>query len=192
MFEEGRFDPEKFNQMFELKNSKTNQLMKHKGAPTAFNLDGIGGGCGSSDTSFVSCEIDYNELYEENDDIDGTDLFASFKNNFGPDVNITDRDIRKMNSSTGSSNYNNHNVVDDDYKAEIERRMKEREQEDEMYDSRKLKDYKNDDDTMGGYGFLYQVGLTGEELEWDKEEMDDDALRKLLKHREEEVGTRDN
>ena len=36
---------------------------------------------------------------------------------------------------------------------------------------------------MGGYGFLHHVNLEGKELEWDKEEVDEDAILKLLTHR---------
>ena len=63
--------------------------------------------------------------------------------------------------------------------------MREREIEDKLYEARKMQDF-DTDKAMGGYGFLHQVGLTGKEMEWDKEEIDESTIKKLIAYRQSE------
>jgi hypothetical protein len=67
------------------------------------------------------------------------------------------------------------------YQDDLERRLREREEDDKLYDGRKMKDF-DTDPKMNGYGILHNVGLTGRELEFD-EDVDDKTVKKLLEYR---------
>ena len=86
----------------------------------------------------------------------------------------------------GKKEYNDHSSNrGQDYQEELEKRLRERETDDDLYDKRKMKDY-DTDNKMGGYGFLHQVGLTGKELEWDEEDVSDRTVKKLIEYRNSE------
>lgn len=174
IFNEEHLPMDKFNALFELKyknNNKDNQLVKQGGPPSAFN--------DMPDASFVSYESNYDELFEEGDNVKNTDLY-SLANDIGKKVHINSEDLEKIQNP--KSDYDTHKVFTKEYKNDIEKRLREREMEDKQYESRKVQDF-NTDNTMGGYGFLHQVNLTGKELEWDKEEIDENAVKKLLAYR---------
>lgn len=178
IFAEGTFDKEKFNALFELKykRDKDDQLIKHNGMPSAFN--------DILTSSFISCENEenYNDMFDESGDYSGNDMFGSI-NDTGKQVRISKDDLDKIKGF--KTNYNSHNVVNKDYKNDIEKRLREREMEDKMYESRKMQDF-DTDKTMAGYGFLHQVGITGKELDWDKEEIDESTFKKLIAYRQSE------
>jgi molecular chaperone DnaJ len=180
VFDDNNFDADKFNKLFELKHSKIHEIIKHEGIPNAFNLN-------NDNNIFVSCNDKYDNLYDEDNEIDGTELFSSFHKDNINQINISDKDIKKINSNKTENNYNNHNIINDNYRLDVQKRIKERNHETEIFNNRKLNDYNNNDETMGGYGFMYKVGLDGKELEWDKEEIDTNALQRLLHQREKEL-----
>lgn len=173
------FDREKFNALFELKykHDDDDQLIKH-GAPIAFN--NIQG------SSFISCEDDknYDDIYDESA-ITGNTMFGSV--NIGRKANVTRDDLNKIKGH--NTEYSSHNVISSDYRSDIEKRLREREVDDELYDERKVHDF-DDDNTMGGYGFMHQVGLTGRELDWEQEEIDESAMKKLIAFRQLEEKTK--
>lgn len=181
LFTAGNFDREKFNALFELKykqNQKDNQLMKHTGLPSAFN-DVAG-------SSFISCEGEegdgkYGNIFDEGE-VRGNDRYGSIYDT-GERVQVNKDDLDKIKGY--KTEYSTHNVIGNDYKSEIEKRLREREMEDKLYEARKYKDF-DTDKTMGGYGFLHQVNLTGNELEWENEEIDESTIKKLIAYRHEE------
>jgi curved DNA-binding protein CbpA len=172
LFDEGNWNPDKFNEMFELKYKKDkNDLVKYSGMPGAFN-DGVG-------STFTPYEN--GGLYED-EGVDG-DNYASLKYFDDTDVKITDDDIRKFKTLKGSKDYKGHNSNrGDNYQSELQKRLTGRKIQDELYDKRKINDF-DTDPTMDGYGFLHDVGLTGRELEWDMEDVDDITIKRLIEFR---------
>jgi len=171
IFDKSNFDRNKFNSLFELKyrNESDDQIIKH-GIPSAFNDVGA--------SSFISCEGPYDDIFDERDDISGTDLYGSIKDT-GKTVEVTKDDIKKTKGYKNA--YSTHNSIEHDYHEEMAKRLREREMEDKLYEDRKMQDY-DKDDKMGGYGFLHEVGLTGNELECD--DLDEVAIEKLIAFRQ--------
>lgn len=172
-----QFDKDKFNALFELKykSEKDNQITAHNGKPSAFN--GIGGA-----SSYSAYDQDYGEAFEQDDRATSGNMYSAFADPvMTRTAKITPEDVERLKISRNE--YDTHNTISTDYRSDVERRLKEREQETQMYESRQRTDYDNSDQTLGGYGFLHQVGLNGRELEWDKEELDEVALRKLMAKR---------
>lgn len=177
IFTEDTWNPDKFNEIFELKYKKGNdKLVKHTGMPSAFNEMG-----GHYTTA------DYDELFDDRDDGADTEYYSSMKQFEEGEYNITDEDMKRIKSMKGARDYTGHNRdrSSKSYQDELNKRIKERDQEDELYNNRKIKDFETDN-KMGGYGFLHQVGLTGKELEYDDDEIDDEAMRKLIEYRKAE------
>jgi curved DNA-binding protein CbpA len=176
IFTADNFDRERFNALFEFKykQSKDDQLVKHTGMPSAFN-DVQG-------SSFISCEGHYDDMFDEGNEVSGTDMYGSISDT-GKKVKVSKDDLDKVRGS--KTEFSSHNVISKDYKSDIEKRLKEREFEDKLYESRKIQDY-DTDKTMGGYGFLHHVGLTGRDMEWDREEIDESTIQKLIAYRESE------
>jgi len=169
-----RIDKEKFNALFESKYGmqlQNDQLVK-QGAPSAFN-DVPG-------SSFISCEGNYDDIYDEGESVTGTNFYGT-TNDIGKEIRVTKEDLEKIKNI--KSGYSTHNIISKEYSSEIEKKLREREIDDNLFDARKMNDY-NTDNTMGGYGFLHQVGLTGREMEWDKEDIDENVAQKLLLFRQ--------
>jgi curved DNA-binding protein CbpA len=175
IFNEGTWDPEKFNKLFVEKYKKgKGEIVKHGGAPSAFN--DVGG-----------ASLYEDELYDEKNE-DGYDnsLYSSLKRFDDFDSEITDDDIKRLKKMKGLKEYNDHSANRGrDYQDELEKRLKEREEEDNVYNDRKMKDF-DTDNKMAGYGFLHEVGLNGRELEWEEEEVSDKTMKKLLEFRKNE------
>ena len=168
IFKKGKFDKETFNALFELKykHDKDDQLVKHS-LPSAFN--------DVSESPFVSCEGNYDDIFDENNN----NLF----NINDEKVTVSKDDMNKVKGL--KTQYKSHKIKTDDYKNDIEKRLREREADDKLYESRKMQDF-DQDNNMGGYGFLHEVGLTGKELDWDREEIDEQTFRKLIAYRQSE------
>lgn len=180
IFTEDTWNPDKFNELFELKYKKGNdKLVKHNGMPSAFN-ESSGGNYTNAD--------DYEDLFDEREEGADNDHYGSLKHFDETDNQITDEDVRRLKSLKGSKDYKGHNSdrSSKSYHDDLERRIKDRENEDELYNNRKMKDFETDS-KMGGYGFLHQVGLTGKELELDDgDDIDENAVRKLIEYRKAE------
>lgn len=179
------FDPIKFQTLFELKykDKDESKLAKYK-CPAPFNEIG--------DNSNMGCNFDtngngegYDDLFieEENDNTN----YGTLSRDLGINkkVRVTADDIKKLRASELVTDYNAHNYNDEGTKADLERRLNERISEDKLYEAGGIHDF-NDDPEMGGYGFLHQVGLTGKELEWDKDDIDEHAVKKLISHQKSE------
>ena len=174
IFSEDQWNPERFNELFEKKYKKgKGDLVKHGGAPSAFN-DGVGASLYGKD-----------ELYDETD-VGDESTFSSLKHFDKNTEEITDEDIKQLKKMKGFKDYKGHlENRGQDYQNELDNRLRERDAEDELYNARKIKDF-DTDDKMGSYGFLHQVGLTGRELEWEEEDVDDKTMRKLIEFRNNE------
>ncbi|AYV84660.1 MAG: DnaJ domain protein [Hyperionvirus sp.] len=176
IFNDEHLPMDKFNRLFELKykgnanGGKDDGLVKHGGLPSAFNDLG--------DSSFISYRGDLSdELFEEGENVKGTDRYAlASEIGIGKKVHINPEDLEKIGHQ--KSEYDSHKVFTKEYKNDIEKRLREREMEDKEYENRKVGDF-NTDKSMGGYGFLHQVNLTGEEEELENE-IEEGARRKLL------------
>lgn len=118
-----KFDPHKFNAMFEKKYKKKDdqQLINHSG-PLAFNecVENIG-------TAF------------DQDQIVDTEFYTRYE----PEINDPDDDIEP--DFTIDTSYDNHNFIDTSYNEDIARKLKEREQEDQRLHYLSMKDYNHDD-----------------------------------------------
>ena len=174
LFGAGNWSPDKFNQLFENKYKKgKGDLVKHSSAPSAFNEIGESSLFGEGD-----------DLYDDTEGGDG-EGFASLKQFDEYDEEITEEDIKQLKKMKGLKSYKGHpNERGKDYQDELEKRLRGRETEDDIYNGRKMKDY-DTDNKMGGYGFLHQVGLNGRELE-EEEEVDNKTMKKLLEFRKNE------
>lgn len=171
VFTDDKWNPEKFNQLFEAKYRKSkSELIKHTDTPAAFNVNN------------KKSPFDADDLFDENNS--DCDMFASIDIlNDGDNTEITDSDIKKLDK-TNNTKYKTHfENRGGDYMKDIENKLKEREQESIFYNSRKVKDF-DIDTKMGGYGFLHEVGITGKEIEWDDEgEIDKNTVQKLIEFR---------
>ena len=178
IFSVSNFDRDKFNALFELKYKQEdkvdNQLVKHNGMPLAFNAVQQEAG-----PSFVSCEGNdkYDDIFDDNENVSGNNLYGSV-NEIGKKVHVSKDDLDKV-KGIKKTDYSSHNVISKDYANDMEKKLREREMEDKLYEARKMNDF-DTDDKMGGYGFLHEVNLTGRELEWNKEDIDETTIKKLL------------
>jgi curved DNA-binding protein CbpA len=176
LFNDGIFDNDRFNELFENKYRTKNQLAKRAETPSAFNLGGQSGFNFNEED-----EQEYGELFGGAEDTKEYSSVGNFDEN---DIEITDEDVRRLKSMKGSKDFKGHNAdrSSKSYQSELEKRLKEREDEDKGYESRKMGDFETDK-KMGGYGFLHEVGLSGKELDWEEDEIDERAVRKLLEMR---------
>jgi len=181
VFDPLNYNKDEWNRVFEekYKHGKDDQLVKRNGAPSAFNE--------SAESSYISCEGNYDDIFEENN-VSGNSLYGT-QNDIGNKFSVTREDLERAKGQ--KSSFSTHNKITDTDKVDFEKRMRERELEDKMFDARKMKDF-DTDNKMGGYGFLHQVGLTGRELEWDHEEIDEHAMIKLIELRSRERKNEDH
>lgn len=178
MFGKTPFDHDKFHILFELKNkTEDDALVKYNGAPSAFNEVG--------ESSFISFngnnEDKYDNLYNENETVSGINYGSVNKDS--RKIQISEEDFEALSRMKMKSSYKTHNIKDDDYKEEIKKRLAERENEDQLYNSKSFNEFDVSPE-MGGYGILHQVGLTGKEFEWDKGEVSDATIKKLIEFRQ--------
>ena len=112
IFPADKFNREEFNALFELKykQDKDDQLIKHGGSPSAFN--DIPG------SSFISCEGNYDDIFDEENNISGTDFYGSI-NDIGRKVKVSKDDIDKVKGV--KTNYSAHNTISKDYRNDIRR-----------------------------------------------------------------------
>lgn len=147
LFSDGRFDPKKFNAAFDqIHNRGEESIMPYNGAPTAF---------GGSDTSGFSSFDDLNNLYvDDNSRIDlARQNFGSTQFNM-PTKKITAKDLENI---AGADYYDNHDVLGDDYYADMKKRISARKSEADSIEKMRFTDFKRDD--FAGYGIHDQLGM---------------------------------
>jgi curved DNA-binding protein CbpA len=154
LFEGQSFSTGKFNAMFDLYknghsgNSGNTEVTKY-GNVNAFNDNG----------GFTSIN-DMNNLYDDNNYDSGSNMYSNV--NFGKE-NRLDKDKLK---NIHEANYTkNHNKKDENYMIELERRMREREDENNFYNNRKLDDFDTKDKSFQS---LQEVGVTDNILEFEQ------------------------
>jgi curved DNA-binding protein CbpA len=176
---DGHLDPTKFNALFDKKygkvgNAMSGTLIKRDGNPGAW--------VGGMDNGTYSSFDDYGKLYTEDDDLglDGQNL-SSLKDS--KTAKLTKDDLDDL---SGGVYYDNHNKLPTDWKAEMKKRLRERELESDKINDMGFTDF-NDDPTMGGYGIFDQVGITSQHhLTWDDEGNTRDNYKRLLELRKKE------
>lgn len=172
------FNHSKFNIMWNQVHGQGPMDIIKKNNPTAFN------NVGSRNNEFVG--IGNNDLYDEtnpdnllDDNIEGG--YASI--NFGKELNISANDYNAIDLDD-DNDYDNHNKITTDFENEVERRMKEYEQETGGYKDMKFNNFKNDD--LGEFGISNQLGFETNNIDWKALETDniENKYKKLLKFRE--------
>lgn len=187
IFANGEFHDAKFNEIFEKtwKQKFDKQLTKHTDTPAAFNI--TGDVVASSFTEYDGNNVD--DDLDDDENVSDTNIYSSIRlNEPEPDFQITDDDIRRLKSMKGSKDYRGHNAdrSSKNCQNDYDKLLREREAEDLSYDKRQISDY-DTDNKMGGYGFLHQVGLTGREIEYDDDELDEETIKKLLDYRKKKM-----
>jgi curved DNA-binding protein CbpA len=178
LFENSKdFDLAKFNEMFDMAHKSEHEIVRHTGNPGAWNGNGV-------DDSYTSYSTNYGDIY--NNDNNNVAMTGSYSG-----INVDSREKTKISKSDlknvqGASYVSDHNIVDDDYNASLEQRMKEYTNDLKSYDDRHFNDF---DKTVDEFGIFNNLGIenavTGFDWGHDKEEMTK-AHTKLLKIKKKE------
>lgn len=172
IFEDGRFDIEKFNRAFDELHKSHNELIPHTGNPNPYNI------ITNLDTNFSSFD-DYDKLYVEDEDIQSSSYSSiHFDNN--KNKKLTKKDIEKLSGTTYTKN---HNFKDETYNKSIEEKLRERDLETKKLEDRSLEDF-DTDPSCGGYGIFKDIDID----DIDKLELNDEGniktrYKKLLEMR---------
>ena len=175
----GHMDPKKFNALFDKKYGKVGKamsgsLIKRDGNPDAW----VGGMNSGGYSSFDN----YDKMYTEDNDLglDGQNL-GSLNELTGEKITSGDLD-----GLSGGDYYDDHNKIPTDWKAEMKKRLRERELESDKINEMGFTDF-NDDPGMGGYGIFDQVGVgTQHHITWDDDGHTRDNYKRLLELRKKE------
>jgi hypothetical protein len=147
IFENGKFDLNKFNTAFDIKHGSSTELIIHEGNPNAWDS------YSANPVSF--CNIDnYDAIFNENTDVNSA-CFAPIDQLFIP--NNTSININKDNIEDAPYTQS-HNNTDEQYNKTLEQKLKEREFETSQLKSLSINEFKTTDDTMGGYGIFHSLG----------------------------------
>ncbi len=153
IFDDGKFELEKFNTIFDNVHKKHTELIHHQGNPIAFNTLDEYGTFGSIDN--------YDALFVEDDDL-GSSMFGSVKIS---DSNIPNKINKKELDKLSKADYvKSHNHIDNGYNKSLEEKMEERERETKKYKDREISDF-DIDNNCGGYPIFKGIGLEYEDLD---------------------------
>ncbi len=153
IFDDGKFELEKFNTIFDNVHKKHTELIHHQGNPIAFNTLNEYGTFGSVD--------DYDTLYIEDDDL-GSSMFGSVKMS---DSNVPNKlNKKELDKLTKADYVKSHNYKDSSYNKSLEEKMEERDRETTRYKEREISDF-NIDNNCGGYPIFKGIGLEYEDLD---------------------------
>jgi curved DNA-binding protein CbpA len=177
LFQQGRFDTATFNAMFDaMHGNEEKEMVKYNGAPGAWN---------DATNNFTSINTKYEDMYEEGD-FDGNDKFSSLSKLDSKKKKISDDQLKNIKPATYVKN---HNVKESDYDELMKRKLKEREQETNLYTKKDYDEYDTNVE-MGGYGFMHEIGYTGKDAAWENNDDNlNDAYNKLLKLRKSNTET---
>lgn len=155
LFNDGTFDPIKFNAAFEHMNKGPTDMIPHQGNPSAWTgFDGAG--------TFSSFNNFDNLYLEEGEDLglQGT-TFGTAIGDYKP-VNLTQDDIQDIDTN---DLFNSHNKLEKNYDDIIQERLMERQNFDSTLDDREFDDFDND---CAGYGVHEGLGFEKtSNLSWD-------------------------
>lgn len=161
IFDDGRFDIDRFNEAFDAMNKGPLEMIPHSGNPDAYNMLG---GYGSNFSSIDN----YDDLYAEDDNIGGS-LYGSVKLTSEKKKKLSKDDVNKL---SGASYTKGHNYRDKDYNKTLEQKMQERNMETEKFKNREMNDF-DTDPNCGGYGIFGKMGMKNlGTMEWDNDEED--------------------
>ena len=191
VFEGRDFNPTEFNMMFEKekhKREKKDKTKKDKGDMvkfgedfTAFNATGF--------NNFVALTDDYGSSFNEDGrPVGGASLYSK------ADLELSDSDS-DLDLSDDEFNYNNtyntHNSNKKDFEKTIEDKLRERELQDNLYNSRERKDFNSNimDIDFGiskDFGQMIGKDITGAHTNNKSKRIDSDMVKayKLLEHTE--------
>ena len=173
-----KFNPAKFNAMWDKIHGEGPLDLAIKNKPTPFNKP----------LEDPYSTLDNDNLYDETnpDELDNDQLNNMSSINFGKKM---DYDPSDLDIDYEADYYNNHNKISDDYEKELKRRMEEYENERENFSREKMSfgDFSNDCD---GYGIFENLGIDISTLDWDDEADADDLknkYNKLLEYRDKDL-----
>ena len=173
LFEDGKFDINKFNAAWDTMHNGPDELIPHTGNPNAWM------GFETSDTTGYSSIDNYDNLYVDDNEHVGVDgqNFSSVNFDDGKNKKLTKKDMVKLKGADYTSG---HNKVkgDEKYAKSLDEKLRERQMEDLKYEKRELQDV-DADPNCGGYGIFKDLGITAGSLEWDNNE--DDIQKKYNK-----------
>lgn len=157
------FDLSKFNSAFDIyKNSTDKQVIK-KSNVQAFNFN--------NEISVFSTLDVYDKTYDE-EALEGTNTYSNI--NIGKTNKLNKDKIKNVNSSDYTLG---HNKINDDFEDEIQKKIREREQETEQLSSMKFSEFKNEDKA---FQFSHEIGITENMLDWNNDEDLAKACQKLI------------
>ncbi len=167
LFDDDRFDLEKFNATFDKYHQTDNGITAHNGIPMAWNdMNNTSNFCmfDKLDNIYVN---DHNRTDTSRQNYGSAD-FA------GKPQKITREDIKDI----GNADYvHGHKNLEDDYYKLMKAKLRERKSEADKYDTMKYSDFKKDD--TAGYGIFDQLGYKFDDrLSLD---IDDDISKRLEK-----------
>lgn len=180
IFEEGEWDPERFNRAFEDYHGGPTELIPHAGNPLAWNsLNG-------RDANYSSLGS-YDEIFTENEENYGVDGSLYSGVNFDRKTKkkkITKEHVAKLD---GALYYDGHNKIEEDYSKRLEERMREREIFDKTLDEREYDDFE-EESKCGGYGIFDDLGISDPRaMTWETDTDIKQKYNKLLEMRKREL-----
>lgn len=174
LFENGKFDINKFNAAWDAMHDGPDELIPHSGNPNAWM-----GGFDATDNAGYSSIDNYDNIYIDDNEHVGVDgqNFSSVNFDTGQKKKLTKKDVSKLKGSDYTAG---HNKVkgDEKYTKSLDEMIRERQLEDLKYENREMDDF-NTDPNCGGYGIFKDLGITAGSLEWDNNE--DDIQKKYNK-----------
>ena len=179
LFEDGRFDPAKFNKAFDLVHKREDDtIVAHGGIPSAWNSLGAVANFGAFD--------DFDNLYVDDGSRVDTERQKFSGMNFGsmPQTKLKIDDVQNLD---GADYFSGHNELGDYYYSEMKARLRDRESNNSTFDSMKFNDFKRDE--TAGYGIFDQLGLKYEDrlcLDDDTEDDISKRFEKLMTERQRE------
>ena len=176
LFDDGRFDINKFNAAFDVIHKEHNEMVTYSGHPDAWNSTEINFGA-----SFGSIE-NYGDPFIEDDQIKST-IYSSIKIDGGQNEKKNKLSKEEINKITSAEYTKNHNFKDKDYNKSLEEKLQERELQTKKLEDRELNEF-DTDPSCGGYGIFDAAGLKNfSSIDWDDTEDINKKYKKLLEMR---------
>lgn len=179
--EDMKFDPERFNEAYEMVNKGHDELVPHSGNPFAYNeINGLGG------CPFSSIDK-YDDLYDDNNNVLESSIYGPVSINTTKRNGITRQDVGSLK---GAKYTKGHNAIDPNYNKRLDELIMERDAvSEELHKLDKSKF--NTDNSCGGYGILDKIGIdiaAIDQIEYDLDpELDStlaDRFEKLKRDRQ--------
>jgi curved DNA-binding protein CbpA len=177
LFDNGRFDSAKFNQAFDTINQKSSALIPHEGNPNPWD--------GKSVTNYSS--IKTTSLYgDANDILDDCLDYAPIRK-IENQNKLTKEDVNNMQGANYTISHNQNK--NKPYIKSLEEKIAERNRHTQEYGSMDRQDYKDytNDPTLGGYGFMHEIGGDTQMLHWDNDEDIKARYNRLLEQRNKDI-----